>query len=42
MLLYNAIKELNALPLDVNEINSKQKFDKALKTFFSTNPSDTI
>ena len=39
---YNAIKDWNALPLEVKEINSKQKIKKAVKSSLSTNARDTI
>lgn len=39
---YNASKDLNVLPLEVKDINFKQKFKKALKSFMSTNTSDAI
>lgn len=39
---YKASKNLNVLPSEVKDINFKQKLKKALKSFMSTNTSDTI
>lgn len=39
---YNAIKDWNALLLEVKEINSKQKIEKAIKSFLSAFARDTV
>lgn len=39
---YNAIKDWNALPLDVKETNCKHYLKKAVKSFVSTNTTNII
>lgn len=38
----SAIKDWSALPLEVNEVNYKQKFKKAIQSFLSTNARDIM
>ena len=39
---YNAIKDWNALPLKIKEVDSKQTFKKAVKSFLATNARNTL
>jgi hypothetical protein len=39
---YNAIKDWNALPSEVKEVDTKQRFKNAVQLFLATNARDTL